>query len=117
MDEAETAQPKSRGGKRPGAGRPRAPGESLEAARRRKETALADLRQIEVRKRREELLEADAVQRGMQDDYRQVRAGMLAVPSRLRAKIPTLEPRVVQMLDAEIRRALTALGTGEEASA
>lgn len=93
-------------------GRPPEP-MSLHAARARKERALAELREIEVRLKKATVLDADEVLRDRQDAYRQVRAGMLAIPSRLRAKIPTLEPRTVQILDAEIRRALTALGTGE----
>jgi hypothetical protein len=52
-----------RGGYRPGAGRKPAAGESYEAARRRKESALADLRVPEVNVRRGNLLDADAVAR------------------------------------------------------
>lgn len=108
-----TTTPKTHGGKRSGAGRPRAPGESLQNARRRKETALADLREIEVRRRRGELLEAAEVGRDWQAMLRQVRAGLLAIPSRLRSKVPTLDARTMQILDAEIRRALTVLGNSE----
>ncbi len=72
------------GGKRPGAGRKPAPGESFEAARRRKEIALADLRQIEVRVKRGELLEAEAVSREWCDMMRRIQARVLAVSSRLR---------------------------------
>jgi hypothetical protein len=46
-----------RGGKRVGAGHPPAPGETFRDARRRKESALADLRQLEVRVRRDQLVE------------------------------------------------------------
>jgi hypothetical protein len=45
------------GGKRPGSGRKRAPGESLEAARRRKESALASLRETELDRRRGDLVD------------------------------------------------------------
>jgi len=51
------------GGKRAGAGQKPAPGESFKAARRRKESALADLRQLEVRTRRGVVVERDAVER------------------------------------------------------
>jgi hypothetical protein len=52
-----------RGGQRPGAGRKPAPGESFEAAQRRKESALADLRQLEVDRKRGEVIEVAVVRR------------------------------------------------------
>lgn len=66
-----------------------------------------------MRHKRGELLEAEEVKRDQQDVFRQVRAGMLAVVSRVRAKIPTLDGHTAQVLDTEIRNALTALGTGQ----
>jgi phage terminase Nu1 subunit (DNA packaging protein) len=98
-----------RGGKRAGSGRKPAPGESLESARRRKETALADLRQLEVQKRRGELLEAEAVAREWGDLCRTVRAGVLAVPSRIRQRVPSLRAQDVDVIDRELRDALAAL--------
>ena len=98
-----------RGGKRAGAGRKPAPGESYEAARRRKESALADLRQFEAQAKRGALLEADAVAREWSDVLRQVRAGVLAVTSRVRAQLPHLTAHDAGVLDRELRQVLTAL--------
>jgi phage terminase Nu1 subunit (DNA packaging protein) len=71
---------------------------SLHGARTRKEIALADLRELEVRKKRGALLDAEAVAREWSDVLRQVRAAVLAVPSRFRARCPharrqVLDPR------------------------
>jgi terminase small subunit / prophage DNA-packing protein len=78
---------------------------------------LADLREIEVRKRWRELLEADAVSRDWSDMMRRVRAGVLAVTSRLRQQMPHLTPHDIQLVDRELRNALTGLADDvEEAS-
>jgi hypothetical protein len=74
-----------RGGARIGAGRKRAPGESLEAARRRKETALADLRQLEVRRRRGELIDVAIVKRVVSDAAQGYRDAWLNWPARVAA--------------------------------
>ena len=71
--------------------------------------ALGALRQLEAGKRRGELLDADAVARQWQDVLRRVRAGIMAVPSRLRARLPHLTARDVEVLDRELRHALAAL--------
>jgi phage terminase Nu1 subunit (DNA packaging protein) len=106
-----------RGGKRPGAGRPRAPGESLENARRRLARANADRRELEVQRLRAELLPADAVAREWQDVLRTVRAGVLAITSRVRSQLPHLSAHDGAVIDAEIRAVLSALGTGDDADA
>src|SRR5262249_28593970 len=90
-------------------GRPARRGETYNSARTRKEIALADLRQFEVRKRRGELLDAGAVEREWHDVLRQVRAGVLAVVSRVRAQLPHLSAHDVEVLDRELRSALTSL--------
>ena len=97
------------GGKRPGSGRKRAPGESFEAARRRKERALADLREDEVKKQREKLLDADAVAREWGDVLRRLRASVLAVTSRIRARLPHLTAHDAAVINEELRQALMAL--------
>jgi phage terminase Nu1 subunit (DNA packaging protein) len=91
-------------------GRPPAPGEALQAARRRKEVALADLRELEVNRRRGQLLDATAVEREWAGVLRAVRAGVLAVASRVRARLPHLTAHDAQVLDEELRAALAALG-------
>jgi phage terminase Nu1 subunit (DNA packaging protein) len=97
------------GGKRPGAGRKPAPGESYEAARRRKESALADLRQDEVRRRRRQFLDAEETERAWMGFLGDVRNGVLAVTSRVRAQLPHLTAHDAQVIDREIREALTAI--------
>jgi phage terminase Nu1 subunit (DNA packaging protein) len=87
-------------------------GTSLHAARTRKEVALAELREIEVRKRRGVLVEAEAVQRAWADILRRVRAGVLAVPSRVRQRC-ALTADQATVLDRELRDALTALADAE----
>ena len=105
------------GGKRAGSGRKRAPGESYEAARRRKESALADLRQLEVQTLRGERLVREDVLRERTEAYRRVRSGMLAVPSRVRARLPHLSAQDAIVLDEEIRAALQGVGSGEDTAA
>jgi hypothetical protein len=74
-----------RGGQRPGAGRKPAPGESFEAARRRKESALADLRGLEVHRRRGEVIEVAVVRRVIDTAARGYRASWLNWPARVAA--------------------------------
>ena len=101
-----------RGGKRPGAGRKPAPGESYSAAKRRKESALADLRQLEAQQKRGQLVPAEAVVREWEGIVRSVRAGILAVPSRFRARCPEVSATAVAILAEELRSALVALAEG-----
>ena len=98
------------GGRRPGAGRPPKKRESFEAAQRRKESALADLRQIEVAVRRGALLEKDAVQREWEDVLRMIRSRIMATVSRIRTRQPHLTALDAQIIDEELRTALTELG-------
>jgi phage terminase Nu1 subunit (DNA packaging protein) len=91
-------------------GRPRLSVETFAAAKRRKETALADLREDEVRRRRGELVEAVAVAAEWTGIVRQVRAAILAVTSRVRAQLPHLSAHDAAVLDRELRAALEALG-------
>lgn len=94
-------------------GRPRKPGEGLEDARRRKESALADLREDEVKKRRGELHVAADCTRAKEDENRMLKSALLAVPSRVRAKLPHLTADDLRVLDEELRAALKALGEGD----
>ena len=63
---------------------------------------------------RGELLEADAVAREWQDILRQLRAGVLAVTSQVRSRLPHLTPADADVIDREIRDALTVLGHGDD---
>lgn len=59
---------------------------------------------------RGEMVEAAAVERAWSDILRGVRAGMLAVPSRVAQRLPHLTVHDVTEIDAEIRAALTEIG-------
>jgi hypothetical protein len=72
------------GGKR--RGRPRAPGESYEAARRRKESALADLRRIEVLAKAGTLVEIKAAEKMLFELIRAEREAWAGCP---RSHAPT----------------------------
>jgi phage terminase Nu1 subunit (DNA packaging protein) len=61
---------------------------------------------------RGELLDAGAVEADWSTTLRNVRAGMLAVPSRTAARLPHLTPHDVAEIDAEVRAVLTEIGTG-----
>lgn len=110
----QTVRAGGRGGGR--GGRPRLPGENYEQARTRKERALADKREDEVKQSRGKLHETEVCERKVADDYRMVRSGMLAVPNRVRARLPHLTAEDIRVLDEEIRAALKALGEGESES-
>jgi hypothetical protein len=100
------------GGRRKGAGRPPGPApgpQSLREARRRKQVALADLRELEVAKLRGQLVDADAVVREWTEGLRRIRSVVLAVPSRVRQLVPHLSAADVELLDRELRDALTSL--------
>lgn len=62
---------------------------------------------------RGELVEASAVEAEWANVLRTVRAGMLAVPSRVAARLPHLSKHDVAEIDAEIRGALSEIGTDD----
>lgn len=61
---------------------------------------------------RGELLEAAAVAAEWSGVLREVRAGMLAVPSRAAQRLQHLTPHDIAEIDAEVRAVLTELGGG-----
>jgi phage terminase Nu1 subunit (DNA packaging protein) len=67
------------------------------------------VRSVEV-KMRGELVEAVAVQTEWSVILRTVRAGMLALPSRVAARLPHLSKHDVAEIDAEVRAALSEIG-------
>ena len=95
-------------------GRPvseRAP--ALKAAtvqRGRLAAAQANLAEIKARKMAGELVEAKAVEAEWINMLRTIRAGMLAVPSRVAARLPHLSKHDVSEIESEIRAALGAIG-------
>ena len=73
--------------------------------------AQADLAEQKLARQRGALLEAEVVERAWADVLRDVRAGMLAVPSRCAARLPHLTAHDVAEIDAEIRAVLAEIGT------
>ena len=69
--------------------------------------AQANLAEIKAAKLRGELVEAAAVEAEWSGVLRSVRAGMLAVPSRVAARLPHLTKHDVAEIDTEVRAALT----------
>jgi phage terminase Nu1 subunit (DNA packaging protein) len=74
--------------------------------------AQADLAELKAAKQRGLLLDAAAVETEWSGVLRTVRAGMLAVPSRVAQRLPHLTPHDVAEIDAEVRAALIEIGTG-----
>ena len=72
----------------------------------------ADALALKNKAARGEMLEAATVEAGLASEYRSVRAGMLAVPSRCAGRLPHLTPHDIAEIDAEVRAALTELGSG-----
>ncbi|MFG1179940.1 DNA packaging protein [Xanthobacter versatilis] len=62
---------------------------------------------------RREMVPAAEVEREWAGVLRQVRAGILAVPSRLRQLLPGLTPAEVEAIDAELRRVLEEMADGK----
>jgi phage terminase Nu1 subunit (DNA packaging protein) len=79
--------------------------------RARLAAAQADLNELKAAKIRGELVEASAVEAEWSGILRTVRAGMLAVPSRVAARLPHLSKHDVAEIDAEIRAALNEIGS------
>jgi len=82
-------------------------------ARRRKEVALAELRELEVRQKRGELLDAAAVERRWSEALAGIRDRILALPDRLGAVLagrPEGDVRVIlrQELEEALRSASAA---------
>jgi phage terminase Nu1 subunit (DNA packaging protein) len=69
---------------------------------------------IRDQKDRGELLAAAGVQAEWSSILSAVRAGMLAVASRVAARLPHLTRADVGEIDQEIRQVLTAVGTGQQ---
>jgi terminase small subunit / prophage DNA-packing protein len=96
------------------------------ASQRGGEASLAAMREERIRIAREqadalalknkaargEMLDAAEVEAGLASEYRSVRAGMLAVPSRCAGRLPHLTPHDIAEIDAEVRAVLTELGSG-----
>lgn len=75
--------------------------------------AQADLAELKAAQMRGELVETKAVEAEWSGVLRTIRAGMLAVPSRVAARLPHLSKYDVAEIDAEIRLVLTEIGSSK----
>ena len=73
----------------------------------------ADAAELRNRKLRGELVEAGEVEKEWAGILRKVRAGILAVPSRVRQLLPHLSAHDAGVIEAELRSALEGLANGE----
>lgn len=83
---------------------------TLTGERARLARAQAEAQEVKNAKLRGELVEASEVERAWSDILRQVRARVLAVPSRVRADLPAIEAQTITAFDRALRDALTELG-------
>ncbi|MGP9789613.1 DNA packaging protein [Roseinatronobacter sp. NSM] len=83
---------------------------TLTAERARLAKEQADSQAIKNAKLRGELVDASEVERTWGDVLRQVRARIMAVPSRLRADRPEIDRTVIDDMDKALRTALMELG-------
>ena len=83
-----------------------------ERARLAKEQA--DGQELKNAQTRGDLVAREDVLRGWQDILRKVRSGMLAVTSRVRQRISTIDAAQAAIIDREIRDALEALADGSD---
>jgi phage terminase Nu1 subunit (DNA packaging protein) len=74
--------------------------------RARLASAQADLAELKAAEKRRELLDAAEVERTWGGVLRTVRASMLAVPSRIGARLPHLTAADIDEIDREVRDAL-----------
>jgi len=86
----------------------------LTAQRARLAREQADGLALKNARARGELVAAEEVERAWGDVLRQVRARIMAVPSRLRADLPEPGPGVIEALDRELRDALSELGHADD---
>lgn len=86
--------------------------ESIGEARRRKEIAVANLREDELRVRRGQLIEAAGVERRLVEVFTACKTKLLGIPTRARQTDPTLTGPQVALIDALVREALENLANG-----
>ena len=87
---------------------------SLTTERARLAKEQADAQALKNAKARNELVEAAQVGRAWADVLRQVRARVLAVPSRLRGDLSQADPAIFLAIDRALRDALTELANGDD---
>lgn len=86
---------------------------TLEQARKRRELAQARLSEIDLAKRRSELVEIEAVAEIVSEDYTRVRARLLALPPKCAPLIHKAETvtEIREILDGSVREALAELSS------
>jgi hypothetical protein len=94
---------------RPAAGAPRPDVPDYNESRARRESALADMAEIEVAERRGELVPVDEARADVVSRFTVVRTRLLGVPSRVAQRLPHLAGEVVPVLDELLREALEEL--------
>ena len=85
---------------------------NLTSERARLAKEQADAQAIKNAKLRGELVEASEVERTWADALRQLRARIMAVPSRLRAELQDIDPQAIDAMDRALRATLTEAGNG-----
>lgn len=92
---------------------------ALELEKLRRTRAQADQLELKNAEAQGKMIPVEAVTREWADVLRMVRAGVMAIPTRMGAKLPHLTAHDLDQLDRELRRALTDLGNdpSPEASA
>lgn len=96
-------------------GRPsQANSDELKAERLRLTKAQAEAQEAKNRLAAGEMVSAETVSREWQSVLRDVRAAVLAVPSRYGATMPHLGPNDIAALDREVRAALEGLADGSD---
>jgi hypothetical protein len=94
---------------RPPAGAPRPDVPDYNESRARRESALADMAEIEVAERRGDLVSVDEARADVVSRFTVVRTRLLGVPSRVAQRLPHLAGEVVPIIDELLREALEEL--------
>lgn len=89
-------------------------GATLANERARLAKEQADAQALKNQKLRGDLVEAAEVERTWTDVLRQLRARLLAVPSRIRADRPDIDPSIANAFDRALRDALTEVGNAND---
>lgn len=80
----------------------------------RREAALADLAEIEVAEKREELVPVDEARAYMIDKFTVVKTRILGVPSRVAQRLPNVAAEVVPVIESLLREVLEELAIDED---
>ncbi len=86
--------------------------ETFNAARRRKEVALASLREAELQRLQGRYALVSEVEFAIAQEVTRCKSHLLAIPTRLREAAPHLTPADIQTVEEVIRQALVDLANG-----